>query len=140
MEPLRTYSLNGQVGKKLNLVWEGNLSSLNWEEDFLEPFRQKKANGGYIGLGKTLSGLIHVARHLGGEADLLRKRIVHEVLHTQEKDGYIGLYELNSRTYKVWDVHEQSYIIQALVENTQWFGEKDSLHAADRLGRWLLPD
>ncbi len=134
-----TESLSGPIGARVQAVWEGNLKKINWEQDFLEPFRAKSADGGYIGLGKTLSGLVHAARRFGGEADVLRRRIVSELLQTQDVDGYMGLYLPASRTYKVWDVHEQAYLIQALVENAEWFDDSASLQAAERLGRWLLP-
>jgi len=132
-------SLSGPIGTRVRAVWEGNLKKINWEQDFLEPFRAKSAEGGYIGLGKTLSGLVHAARRFDGEADVLRRRIAGELLATQEAEGYIGLYEPDSRTHKTWDVHEQAYIIQALVENAEWFDDSASLQAAERLGRWLLP-
>jgi len=132
-------SLGGPIGERVRAVWEGNLRQLNWEKDFLAPFRTKSAEGGYVGLGKTLSGLVHAALHFGGEADALRRRIVGELLKTQDADGYMGLYVPASRTYKVWDVHEQSYLMQALLENAEWFGETESMRAAEWLGRWLLP-
>jgi hypothetical protein len=136
---IKVESLAGTIGERVRAVWEGNLQQLDWEQDFLAPFRTKSAEGGYIGLGKTLSGLVHAARHFGGAADALRRRIVGELLKTQAADCYIGLYRPASQTYKVWDVHEQAYIMQALVENAEWFGDSESLQAAERLGRWLLP-
>lgn len=132
-------SLDGVIGQRVHATWAGNLQQLNWEQDFLAPFRAKTDEGmGYVGLGKTLSGLIHAARLYGGEADALRRKIVDELLSTQEADGYIGIYEPSSRTFKVWDVHEQSYLLQALVENAAAFDDPKSLQAAERLGRWLI--
>lgn len=132
-------SLKGAIGQRVHAAWAGNLKQLNWEQDFLAPFRTKSNEGmGYVGLGKTLSGLIHAARLYGGEADELRRKIVGELLSTQEADGYIGIYEPTSRTYKVWDVHEQAYLLQALVENAQWFEDAKSMQAAERLARWLV--
>jgi DUF1680 family protein len=132
-------SLAGPIGQRVRAVWQGNLQKINWERDFLEPFRTTRPAGAYIGLGKTLSGLLHAARHFGAEAEVLRRQIFGEVLRTQQADGYLGLYEADSRTAQVWDVHEQAYLIQALVENDEWFGEAGSLRAAERLGHWLLP-
>jgi uncharacterized protein len=138
-QTLQIHALEGSIGKRVRATWEGNLQKLNWEQDFLAPFRSREAKGGYIGLGKTLSGLLHAARYFGGEADELRRKIVAEILSTQEPEGYMGLYEPSSRTSKVWDVHEQAYLLQALVENAQWFEDAECLQAAQRLGHWLLP-
>jgi DUF1680 family protein len=138
MQSLETPFLEGAIGQRVRAAWEGNLSQLDWEKDFLAPFREKTSEAGYVGLGKTLSGLIHAARLHGSEADALRRKIVSELLSTQEADGYLGIYEPASRTYKVWDVHEQAYLLQALVENAQWFGDSASLRAAERLARWMI--
>ena len=131
-------SVGGLLGERLGAMWHGNLRVLDWQRDFLAPFRQKRPAGSYVGMGKTLSGLIHTARLFGEEADALRRRVVSDLLAAQEPDGYLGLYHPEDRTWKEWDVHEQAYIIQALVENAASFQEGDSLKAAERLGRWLL--
>ena len=137
--PLTPASLDGAIGERVRAAWTGNLQKLDWEQDFLAPFRTKTNDAmGYVGLGKTLSGLIHSARLFGGEADELRRKIVSELLSTQDSDGYLGIYEAASRTYTVWDVHEQSYLLQALVENAEWFDDSASLQAAERLARWMV--
>ena len=59
-------SLDGHLGERVRALWEGNLSRLDWERDFLAPFRERREAGGYIGMGKTLSALNGVARLYGG--------------------------------------------------------------------------
>ena len=135
----RIRSIDGYLGERLQAMWRGNLLALDWQRDFLAPFREKSRDGGYIGLGKTLSGLTNTARLFDGEAGDLRARIVGDLLSTQDADGYVGLLAEPSRTARLWDVHEQSYIIQALLESWSWFGDRDARQGAERLGRWLLP-
>ena len=86
-----------------------------------------------------LSGLTHVACLVGGEAAVLRAGVVGDLLSTQDPDGYIGGLAAPSRPGQLWDVHEQAYIIQALLESLTRFGDGDAREGAARLGRWLLP-
>ncbi|MCC6580159.1 MAG: glycoside hydrolase family 127 protein [Phycisphaeraceae bacterium] len=131
--------LQGELGRRLRAIWHDNLRVLNWEQDFLKPFREKTSGASfYVGLGKTLTGLVYAARHFGGEADTLRQRIVSETLKTQDADGYIGCYGEADRGHRCWDAHEQAYIIQALLDNAMVFGDQASLDGAMKLGRWLM--
>ena len=44
IEPsIKAESLSGPIGARVQAVWEGNLKKINWEQDFLEPFRAKSA-------------------------------------------------------------------------------------------------
>ena len=97
-------------------MWRGNLRALDWERSFIGPFRDKSHDGGYVGLGKTLSGLTHVARLVGGEAGELRAGVVGDLLSTQDADGYIGSLAAPSRTCRLWDVHEQAYVRTAALD------------------------
>lgn len=65
-------SLTGPIGERVRIVWKGNLKQISWDQDFLEPFRVGSPAGTYIGLGKTLSGLVHAARRFDDEADVER--------------------------------------------------------------------
>ena len=136
---IEVLSLDGLLGVRLERLWDGNLRVLAWEDDFLAPFREEHPAGTYVGLGKTLSGLNGVARLRGGEAAELRTRLVQSLVEAQKPDGYLGLYRPEDRTYRVWDVHEQAYLIQALVEAGEWFADETAQQVALRLGDWLLP-
>lgn len=134
-----TLRVSGVLGHYLELTWRGNLLKLDWEEDFLAPFQNKNQPDGYVGLGKTLEGLTRLAYHTQ-EPELLalRKRVVGAAIAAQEPDGYLGIYTQDSRTVMLWDVHEQAYLILALVTDTELFGDDASRQAAVRLGDYLL--
>ena len=132
-------ALNGHLGERVRALWEGNLSRLDWERDFLAPFRERRAAVGYIGMGKTLSALNGVARLYGGAAAELRERVTAGLLAAQEDAGYLGILAGEHRTYRIWDAHEQGYLLQALTEAWTWFGDAGARDGACRLAAWLLP-
>ena len=132
-------SLDGHLGERVRALWEGNLSRLDWERDFLAPFRERREAGGYIGMGKTLSALNGVARLYGGAAAELRARVTAGLLAAQEDAGYLGILSGEHRTHGIWDAHEQGYLLQALTEAWRWFGDAGARDGACRLGAWLLP-
>ena len=132
-------SLDGHLGERVRALWEGNLSRLDWERDFLAPFRERREAGGYIGMGKTLSALNGVARLYGGPAAELRERVTAGLLAAQEDAGYLGILAGEHRTHGIWDAHEQGYLLQALTEAWRWFGDAGARDGACHLGAWLLP-
>ena len=136
---IEVLALNGHLGERVRALWEGNLSRLDWERDFLAPFRERRAAVGYIGMGKTLSALNGVARLYGGAAAELRERITAELLAAQEDSGYLGILAGERRTYRMWDAHEQGYLLQALAEAWEWFADVGARDGAARLAAWLLP-
>ena len=132
-------ALDGYLGERVHALWEGNLSRLDWERDFLAPFRDRREAGGYVGMGKTLSALNGVARLYGGAAAELREGVTAGLLAAQEDAGYLGILAAEHRTHGIWDVHEQGYLLQALTETWRWFGDAGARDGARRLAAWLLP-
>ena len=132
-------ALDGYLGERVRALWEGNLSRLDWERDFMAPFRERREAGGYVGMGKTLSALNGVARLYGGAAAELRERVTAGLLAAQEDAGYLGILAEEHRTHGIWDAHEQGYLLQALTEAWKWFGDAGARDGACRLAAWLLP-
>ena len=57
---VREVRVSGWIGNRLDVTLRNNLLALDWERDFLPPFLKKDGvGGGYVGLGKTLDGLVH---------------------------------------------------------------------------------
>lgn len=138
--PVGAVTLRGWLGQRYELTWRGNLLALNWDEDFLRPFQEKKSEAGfYVGLGKTFEGLARFAAHTQDQQLLtLRRHVLDKLLASQDPDGYLGTYLPEVRIARLWDVHELSYIMFALVSDWRLFGEAASLDAAKRLGNHLL--
>ena len=138
--PARDVKVGGLIGQRIELTWRNNLLALDWDRDFLAPFLAKSHNpGDYIGLGKSLEGLVRLAAHTGEERLLAKRRsILDTLLSAQEADGYLGIYRPGDRGIPCWDAHEEAYVLMALVVDGQLFRDERSLSAAQRLGRWLM--
>ena len=83
--------------------------------------------------------MVRFAAHTAEPALLALRRHVIDTLRTAQEDtGYLGTYRLESRITQVWDVHEQSYLLLALVTDWRLFQEEESLVAAQKLGAYLV--
>jgi len=130
----------GLLADRYEATWRGNLLALDWDGDFLQPFRDRNAGGGYVGLGKTFEALTRFAANTRNPDLLaLRSDVVTTILDGQEDDGYLGWFAPEHRVLKLWDVHELGYLILALVTDFQLHGAEGSLSAAGRAADWLLP-
>jgi len=138
--PVGAVTLGGWLGQRYELTWRGNLLALNWDDDFLRPFQEKKSEAGfYVGMGKTFEGLTRFAAHTQDQQLLaLRRHVLETLLASQDPDGYLGTYLPEVRISRLWDVHELAYILFALVSDWRLFGEAASLNAAKKLGNHLL--
>lgn len=136
---VRQVKVSGEIGRRIDVTAHNNLMVLDYDKDFLKPFREKKQKDGYVGLGKTIDALVRMAYHTGDPKLVeLKKRVVAETIKCQEKDGYIGLVEPDARVWALWDIHELGYVIYGLSMDHRMFGEKPSLEAARRLADWLI--
>ncbi len=131
-------TVGGWIGDRLERTWKNNLLVLDWDKDFLAPFKNRDSSGGYVGLGKTLESLVRFARYTEN-ADLLdlRERLLTDLLKTQLSDGYLGTMVAEHRIDTLWDVHEMSYIILALVTDWRSFGNDIALERAISMGLYL---
>ncbi len=137
--PGRSVKVGGLIGQRIESTWRGNLLELDWEHDFLNPFRDPTLKDGYVGLGKTLDGLVRLADHTGNSKHLeLRGRVVETLIGAQSADGYLGIYRPDARTINLWDVHEQAYVLMALLVDWECNGDERVLAAAIRLGDYLI--
>jgi uncharacterized protein len=131
--------LGGEIGRRIDVTIQNNLLKLKLDEDFLNPFRQRKAKEGFTGLGMLLDAAVRLAAYSGDPRVVdLKRRLVHETLKTQEADGYIGMLEPKSRMWALWDIHEMGYIIYGLTSDFKFFHERGSLDGARKLADYIL--
>ncbi len=142
---VRDVRLGGVIGERIDRTIDGNLKLLDWDGDFLAAFRAKATvdhhtGDSYIGLGKTLEGLVRLTAYRGDDDELgaLRRRIVDATLAMQDGDGYAGLFVPASRISHLWDVHEMAYIAMALVADFELFDEAASIDAASRIADYIM--
>ena len=137
----RQVKVGGEIGRRMDLTIHGNLLAIDVDRDFLPLFQVKTGRGNdtYVGLGKTMDGMVRLAANTGNAALLARKKhVIEELIKTQEPDGYIGFMRPESRTWELWDLHEQGYIITALVLDARLCGEVSSLAAARKLADYII--
>ena len=63
--PVDRVRLEGPLGRRIALTATNNLMKIDLEKNFFGPFRQKTADGGFIGLGKLLDGAAYLAKYTG---------------------------------------------------------------------------
>ena len=138
---IRQIKIGGELGRRMDITVSNNLLKIDIDKDFLAAFvaRNARGNDAYIGLGKTLDGMVRLAATTGSDALTARKKhVVDELIRLQQPDGYIGIMLPEERTWRLWDLHEQSYIIYALIDDSRLFGEERSLATARKLADYIL--
>lgn len=140
---VRQIKVGGMIGRQIDMTIHNNLLVLNYENDFLDPFKSKSSDYGFIGLGNVIDAIARLAAYSGNPRLLeLKKKIVAELIGLQEDSGYIGIMKPKSRIWGLWEISEMAYIINGLIADYKLFGEKKSLDAAVKLAdyytnRWM---
>ena len=139
-QPLPVTAIGGPIGHRIEATWRNNLLALDWERDFLAPFCTKEHGAGhYVGLGKTLEGVVRLSAYTRDDRlGACRRHAIKTLFAAQGPDGYLGTYRPADRTVRLWDVHEEAYLLLALVTDWACFHDERSLAAATRLGAYLL--
>ncbi len=137
--PVEAVKVGGEIGRRIDLTIYNNVMVMDIDNDFLKPFKEKKWNDGYIGIGKTIDALARFAKYTNDPKVIARKEhVVKTILKTQEEDGYIGIIKPENRVWKLWDVHELSYTITGLLTDYRLFGNVDVLEGAKKAGDYLI--
>jgi len=136
---LRKVEVGGEIGRRIDITIDNNLKVLDADGVFLKPFREKRGNGGYIGLGKLIDAAVRFAIYSEDpEVVALKEHLVKEIIAAQEDDGYIGYFMRPARIWKLWDIHEMGYLIYALAMDHRFFGNDDALAAAEKAANYVL--
>ena len=100
-----------------------NLLKVDYDNDFVKPFVEKKSTELYVAIGKMTEALVFFAKQTG-DPELLRlkRKLVSALLDNQLEDGYIGALRKESRLWAIWEE----------------FGEKRSLEGARRAADRVL--
>jgi DUF1680 family protein len=138
---IRQVHVEGLIGERIQRTIDNNILQLDWDHDFLKPFEDKigPKDASYIGLGKTLEGLVRLTAYQPTAAlQTLRRRVIDRILTRQLDDGYLGMFAPPSRIHGLWDVHEMAYLVKALIVNNELFEERESLSAAIRIADYVI--
>ncbi len=136
---IRQVQVEGEIGRRIDATIENNVLAIDVDKDFLRPFQKQNRQDGFIGLGMHLDSLVRFAAYNRGNRIVEQKRhVVAEILKTQGKDGYLGIMKPEARIWKLWDVHEMSYLILGLTSDHRYFGEAPSLEAARGVADYII--
>jgi len=109
---IRHIQVEGEIGRHIDTTIENNVLTIDVDKDFLQPFQNRNYLGGFIGLGMHLDSLVRFAAYNRGEQIVAHKKhVVADILKIQGEDGYLGIMKPEARIWKLWDVHEMSYLI-----------------------------
>lgn len=136
---IRKVKVEGEVGRRIAITVEKNIMKLDLENDFIVRFRQRTAQEGYVGLGKTLDAVIRLAAYTGDpRLEEKRREMVNTVLELQEADGYLGFFRPEARLFELWDMHEMAYLAYALLTEFELVGNEAALQAAQRTINYIM--
>ena len=137
--PPGSVQVGGEIGRRIDVTLRNNLLALDAEKDFLQPLRERKQSGGYVGVGKLIDASVRFSVYTRDDrVPAFKRRLVTEVLKTQESDGYIGYLRPDKRIWELWDISEIAYIIYGLCMDHRFYGEAASLEGARRLADYLV--
>ncbi|HUT37095.1 MAG TPA: beta-L-arabinofuranosidase domain-containing protein [Planctomycetota bacterium] len=144
--------VGGEIGRRIDLTIEKNLLALDYEKDFLRPFREpvacprsasdreafnKSGRKLFNGLGETIDAAVYFAAYSKDPRVLqLKDRLINAVLKTQRDDGYIGQFtptEGNRQFFDGFAAEDVAFLCLGLANDAVLFGRPDSLDAAKKL-------
>lgn len=138
---VRDITVEGEIGRRINLTIDKNLLALDIEKDFIKPFQEKRTEGTweYTALGKLVDATVRFAAYSNDERVLaLRKHLTDAVKGCQEADGYVGMFTPGNRLANLWDIHEMSYLILGMLTDYQYFGDEKSLECAETMMDYMI--
>lgn len=140
---LKRVTLAGEFGRRVERIIEANILKIDIEETFLARFRKRgkwEPSSGYVGLGKFIDAVVRLAAGTGDRRLVeLKKNTIVGLLATQDSGGYVGLFEdPKDRTWAPFGLHEDGYLIWGLLSDFEYFGERSSLKAAQKLANYLI--
>jgi hypothetical protein len=137
--PPGSVKVGGEMGRRIDATINNNLLALDVERDFLQPLRERNWPEGYVGLGKFIDASVRFSLYTRDERLLaFKRRLITEVLKTQDKDGYIGYLLPEKRVWALWDLQEIVYIFYGLAIDHRFYGETASLEGARRLADYMI--
>jgi hypothetical protein len=137
---LADVKVGGEIGRRIAVTAINNVLRLDVDRDFLASFQKKDdVRNNYVALGKLIDSVVKLAYYIRDENLLaLKEHLIGRIVEWQEADGYLGNMTPDSRMWKVWDIHEQNYIIFGLITDYKLFGKQRSLDAATRSADYVL--
>jgi hypothetical protein len=64
---VRQIKVGGMIGRQIDMTIKNNLLVLDYEKDFLVPFKSKSSDYGLIGLGNVINAIARLVAYSGDQ-------------------------------------------------------------------------
>ena len=140
--------MEGELGRRIDVTINNNIKNLSIHKNFTSHFEHKKGPnvvGAFIGMGMLIDASVRFAAYSGDpEMVAIKDEIVGKIIDAQLDDGYSGFYKPERRLWNSkghadnWDIHEMAFIIDGLLSDYQYFGNRQALEAAVKTADFIL--
>lgn len=144
----KNIKIEGEIGRRIDVTINSNIKNLSLEKNFTGHFEVKtgpEVVGAFVGMGMLIDASVRFAAYSNDpEMISIKDQIVTKIIDNQLDDGYIGFYKperrlWNSKGYADnWDIHEMAFIIDGLLSEYQFFGNKKALDAAIKTADFII--
>lgn len=137
-------ALGGEIGRRLTDLIEKHFMVLDIDVPFVEPFRARPftKDWHYVGVGKLIDAGSLFGAFTGDPAVQARTaQLIADIIATRDDDGYIGTFQPEPegrQNHHNWVLHDQEYLLLALVRHWHASGDTQSLRYARELGDYVI--
>lgn len=138
----------GEIDRRIMDLAYKNFMVLNLDKDWLNMFKNRTdrskghPHGTYYGIGKVLSAGSLFAQYTGDPKVAERNQYIMDQLRSsRDKDGYIGFWNVepnNQQNIGNFVLHEQEYLVLALVQNYRATGDPKALEDAKIMANYIV--
>ncbi len=136
--------LAGEIGRRIHDLIYRHYMVLDFEVSFIEPFRTRPFtdNYHYIGVGKLIDAGSRFGAFTGDPAVQARTtQLIADIIATRDTDGYIGTFQPEPeahQNHRNWVLHDQEYLLLALVQHWHASADAQSRRDACALGDYII--
>ncbi|MCG8512805.1 MAG: glycoside hydrolase family 127 protein, partial [Halanaerobiales bacterium] len=145
---IKNLKLEGEIGRRVDVTINNNIKKLDLDKNFTGHFEVKtgpEVVGAFVGMGMLIDASVRLAAYSKDpEMVSIKEQIVKKIIDEQLEDGYIGFYKPERRLWNSegladnWDIHEMAFIIDGLLSDYQFFGNKRALKAAIKTADFII--
>ncbi len=142
---LNDRELGGEIDRRINDLIYKNYMVVDVDANWLDHFRFRKDRGEtvgvYYGIGKLMdAGSLFTAYSGNPDVAARTQYLVDELRKTRDPSGYLGFWTVepnNKQDHINWILHEQEYILLALVRHYRATGDQQSLEDAKIMADYI---
>jgi len=137
--------LGGEIDRRINDLIYKNYMVVDVDKNWLDHFRFRKDRGNagfvYYGIGKLMdAGSLFTAYSGDPNVAARTQYLIDELRKTRDPSGYLGFWTVEPNNWQDhinWILHEQEYILLALVRHYRATGNQQSLEDAKIMADYI---